>query len=105
MGENTGRRKESNECQMELTMSFDLHSRDETKHIMLMRVIDRCRQNIENCHEQQKMWTNPDSNRRPPAVSAMLSGCDNQLHHMPHVTFGNYGYLDQNYSFLNTDRS
>jgi len=32
MGENTGRRKESNECQMELTMSFDLHSRDETKH-------------------------------------------------------------------------
>ena len=31
----------------------------------------------------QKVWTNPDSNRRPPAISAMLSGCDNQLHHMP----------------------
>jgi len=33
----------------------------------------------------QKVWTNPDSNRRPPAISAMLSGCDNQLHHMPDV--------------------
>ncbi|KAG2367185.1 hypothetical protein BDR07DRAFT_1373011 [Suillus spraguei] len=36
---------------------------------------------------RQKVWTNPDSNRRPPAVSAMLSGCDNQLHHMPDVRY------------------
>ena len=34
--------------------------------------------------EKKKKWTNPDSNRRPPAFSAMLSGCDNQLHHMPY---------------------
>lgn len=37
----------------------------------------------------KKEWTNPDSNRRPPAISAMLSGCDNQLHHMPDDDHGN----------------
>lgn len=32
-----------------------------------------------------KKWTNPDSNRRPPADDQkMLSGRDNQLHHMPY---------------------
>jgi hypothetical protein len=32
MGENTGRRKESNECQMELIMFLDSDLPDETNH-------------------------------------------------------------------------